>query len=349
MSVSAPGTRPLISICIPAFNRSALLPEVLDRIYAQDFDDFEIVVVDDASREREQIREVCAAYAARHPGTLRFETNPKTLGYDGNLRRLVEVARGRYVYFLSNDDYVAPGALRAIAEGIATHGDFGVLLRAFSFFDKSPESLLRTTRYFPEARVLPPGRETLRFCFRRFVIISGIVMDRDLAHAAATTELDGLLFYQQWLASNILLQKPALYLPTPMALHRLGGLPEFGHAEAERRRFVPGYKSFEQELNLNLSLFDVAKHVERTLALPGFFEDVRTEFARYSFHTLMQFARPDGRRGLWHAYRGLRPLGLHRSPWYHAWFLIILILGPTGSDRLADFIRRRLGYTPNFS
>lgn len=343
------GQRPLISLCIPAFNRASLLPEILDRVYAQDFADFEVVVCDDASPQQAEIRAVCERYAAQHPGTLHFHANPQTLGYDGNLRRLVELARGRYVFFLGNDDHVASGAFRAIAEGIARHGDFGVLLRAFSFFDRDPDQPLRTTRYFPGARVLPPGRDTLLTCFRRLVIISGIVMDRDLALAAASTRVDGLLFYQQWLAAHILMQKPALYLPTPVALYRLGGLPEFGTGEAERARFVPGPKSFEQELQLNRSLFDVAAAVEATLPLPGFAEDVRRDFARHAFHTLVYFAKEGGRRGLWRAYRGLWPLGLQRSPSYHAWFLLLLVLGGHTAEGLADAIRARLGYTPNLS
>lgn len=338
--------RPLLSVCIPAFNRANLLPGILEGVYGQDFKDVEVVVADDNSREQAQIREICAQFESRHPGTMRFEANPQTLGYDGNLRRLVELARGRYVFFLSNDDAVAPGAFRAIADGIERFGDFGVLLRSFSFFEGDPSKPIRTTRYFPDARTMPPGRDTLRFCYRRLVIISGIVMDRDLAHAASSTRVDGLLFYQQWLAGHILMQKPALFLPTPVALYRLGGLPEFGHAAAERDRFVPGPKSFEQELQLNRSLFEVAEALESELKLPGFAEDVRMEFARYSFHTLVQFAKQGGRRGLWEAYRGLRPLGLQRSPWYHAWFVLLYTLGGHRTEALADFIRSRLGYTP---
>lgn len=347
--MSDASARPLLSLCIPAFKRAALLPEILDGVYAQDFADFEVVVCDDASPEQDEIRAVCERYAALHPGTLRFSANPQTLGYDGNLRRLVELARGRYVFFLGNDDHVATGAFRAIAEGIARYGDFGVLLRAYSFFDRDPAQPLRTTRYFPEARLLPPGRDTVLTCFRRLVTISGIVMDRDLALAATSTRVDGLLFYQQWLAAHILMQKPALYLPTPVALYRVGGMPEFGTSGAERERFVPGPRSFEQELALNGSLFDVAVAVEETLHLPGFAEDVRMEFARHAFHTLVYFAKVGGRRGLWKAYRGLRPLGLQRSPWYHGWFLVLFVLGGHGAERLADAIRRRLGYTPNLT
>lgn len=341
--------RPLFSVCIPAFNRAALLPEILERIYAQDVTDFEVVVCDDASPQQAEIRAVCERFAAAHPGTLRFVANPQTLGYDGNLRRLIELARGRYLFFLGNDDHIAPGALRAVVEGIAQFGDFGVLLRAFSFFDHDPAQPIRTTRYFPTARVLPPGRATLLTCFRRLVIISGIVMDRDLALAAASTRVDGLLFYQQWLAAHILLQKPALYLPTPVACYRLGGLPEFGSGEAERGRFVPGPKSFEQEIALNRSLFDVAEAVESALPLPGFAEEVRREFARHSYHTLVYFAKEGGRRGLWRAYRGFRPLGLQRSPWYHAWFVLLFVLGGPRAERLADAIRTRLGYTPSLT
>jgi glycosyltransferase involved in cell wall biosynthesis len=43
---------PLISVCIPAYNRAGVLPAVLDSLLSQDFDDFDIVIAEDSSPER---------------------------------------------------------------------------------------------------------------------------------------------------------------------------------------------------------------------------------------------------------------------------------------------------------
>ena len=50
---------PFFSVIVPTVNREALLPRALDSVLTQDFDDYEIVVVDSAStdRTREVVRE----------------------------------------------------------------------------------------------------------------------------------------------------------------------------------------------------------------------------------------------------------------------------------------------------
>ena len=87
----------LISICIPAYNRAALLDSVL----SQDFNDFDIVIAEDFSPERQGIAAKVAEYQQRFGNKVRYHENPQTLGYDGNLRRLVGLATGDYVLFMS--------------------------------------------------------------------------------------------------------------------------------------------------------------------------------------------------------------------------------------------------------
>ena len=99
-----------ISVCIPAYNRAALLQPLLESILTQDYDNFEIVICEDDSPERQAIAEVVARYAATHPGRIRLFENEQNLGYDRNLRRLIELAEGDYCMFMGNDDLLAPGA-----------------------------------------------------------------------------------------------------------------------------------------------------------------------------------------------------------------------------------------------
>ena len=60
-------TRKLFSVCIPAYNRAHHLNALLDSIFAQDFHDFEVVICEDLSREREQIASIVHEYQSRYP------------------------------------------------------------------------------------------------------------------------------------------------------------------------------------------------------------------------------------------------------------------------------------------
>ena len=71
------GRRPTFSVCIPAFNRAALLAPLLDSIVSQHCDDFEIVIAEDDSPQRDAIRQVVETYQARSGLTIRLFMNPR--------------------------------------------------------------------------------------------------------------------------------------------------------------------------------------------------------------------------------------------------------------------------------
>ena len=57
---------PRISVCIPAYNRAVLLPPLLDSILAQQYPDYEIVVINDGSRDR--TGEIAHGHRAQNDG-----------------------------------------------------------------------------------------------------------------------------------------------------------------------------------------------------------------------------------------------------------------------------------------
>ena len=169
----------LISVCIPAYNRASVLPALLDSLITQEYPHFEIVICEDQSPEREKIRETVVRYQAAYPGLIRFFENETNLGYDGNLRRLIERASGRYCLFMGNDDLLCPGALRVVASALERHPNVGVVLRSYAAFDESPEKIVQEFRYFPEETFFPAGEGTIATVFRRSVVISGMVVHRE--------------------------------------------------------------------------------------------------------------------------------------------------------------------------
>src|SRR4051812_31283446 len=135
--------KPLLSVCILAYNRANLLGPLLDSILTQEFRNFEVVICEDRSPQRNDIAQIAADYAVRHPGFIRYFENETTLGYDGNLRRLVECATGDFCMFMGNDDLLCPDALSSIAKAVETHANVGVVLRSYAAFDDDPAQVVQ--------------------------------------------------------------------------------------------------------------------------------------------------------------------------------------------------------------
>lgn len=93
----------LFSVVIPVFNVETYLKECVDSVLRQTFTDFELILVDDGSKDKSGA--LCDEYAAKDE---RVRVVHKDNGGQSSARnRGVELARGIYVFFLDSDDMIA--------------------------------------------------------------------------------------------------------------------------------------------------------------------------------------------------------------------------------------------------
>lgn len=335
---------PLISVCIPAYNRAALLSPLLDSIFDQGFDEIEVVICEDGSPEREQIARVAGGYSARYPGKLRYVENEKNLGYDGNLRQLISLASGEYALFMGNDDLMCPGSLRAVADAVRRHDDVGVVLRSYAAFDDNPANVVQEFRYFDRELYFQPGADSIATVFRRSVVISGVVVHRASAAAVATDRFDGILLYQLYLVARILRDRGAVFLPQILTLYRNGGTPDFGNAEAERGKFVPNEHTPESSVHFMRGMLEIARYVQEVDHVE-IYERIVRDIGNYAYPILA--IQHDKRLPVfWRYYRDLGKIGLDRVPAFHLYFLSLLLLGPRINEQAIRIVKARLGHTP---
>jgi glycosyltransferase involved in cell wall biosynthesis len=114
---------PRVTIGLPIYNGEQLLPQALESLLTQDFDDVEVVISDNASVD--DTPELCAAYAARDP-RIRYVRNERNLGSIPNFNRLVGLARGEYFKWAAHDDWCEPEFVRRCVEVL--DADPGVVL-----------------------------------------------------------------------------------------------------------------------------------------------------------------------------------------------------------------------------
>ncbi|OKP01941.1 glycosyltransferase family 2 protein [Xenorhabdus eapokensis] len=101
-----PDLFPEISIMIPTFNRPELLDEAIQSAINQKVDfniSFEVVVVDNCSNP-EYTNDIDRVVKKYIPGNIRLFRNKKNIGMYGNWNRCIELARGRFLSILNDDD-----------------------------------------------------------------------------------------------------------------------------------------------------------------------------------------------------------------------------------------------------
>lgn len=102
---------PRVSVIIPCFNLGAYLPEAVDSVLAQTYQDFEILIVDDGSTDPET---VALLETFQRPKTTVFRTPNQGLAKARNY--LIELARGIYLCALDADDKLHPEYLQRTTE-----------------------------------------------------------------------------------------------------------------------------------------------------------------------------------------------------------------------------------------
>jgi len=115
-----------VTVAMPAFNAAAFVCEAVESVLAQDFGSFELLIVDDGSRDATW-RHI-QKYASHEK--VRLFRNDTNLGAGATRNRLLSLARGRYVTPCDADDLLLPGALRRLSGYLDTHPRVGVVYGA---------------------------------------------------------------------------------------------------------------------------------------------------------------------------------------------------------------------------
>lgn len=161
---------PKVSVIIPTYNRGSLIKRAVDSVLSQTFKDFEIIIIDDGSKD--DTKEVLAPYMNQVRYV--FQANG---GISKARNHGIELATGEYIAFLDSDDYWAPVKLEMqvnVLDGnpkigivygrmpiVNEHGDV-LGMKPNGISGKNFQELLRVWGDLPTSSVM-----TRRECFDR--------------------------------------------------------------------------------------------------------------------------------------------------------------------------------------
>ena len=108
----------LLSICIPTFNRPKSLNNCLNSIAKQNIKkNFEVCISDNCSKN--DIKKIIKSY--KNKFRIVYKRNKKNIGFAMNVLKVSEMAKGRFIWFLGDDDMIMENALGFLLKKISQH------------------------------------------------------------------------------------------------------------------------------------------------------------------------------------------------------------------------------------
>ena len=115
---------PLLTIAVPTYNGAKTIRCMLDLLLPQCNEQVEVLVSDNCSNDATQ--EIITGYQKQYP-YIKYIRNEKNIGPDANFLQCMQLASGRYIHLLSDDDVMMEGALAKILSYLSKNDEVGLV------------------------------------------------------------------------------------------------------------------------------------------------------------------------------------------------------------------------------
>lgn len=164
---------------MPVFQGSKTLREAVRSIVSQSYQQFELIIVDDnfhhAKDELLQTQHIIRSFRDKR---FRIFNNSFHLGSAKTIQKLAHLAKNDILFFLCQDDILAPGTLQKVHDVFTRNPQVGVLTRPFFWFDENIKRPIRAvTPYNPDQNTiltLFDGKKAIEKIFESVGQISGL-------------------------------------------------------------------------------------------------------------------------------------------------------------------------------
>lgn len=207
---------PLFSVLVPTYNQAHFLPDALESLLAQTYQNWEAIVVNDGSTD--ETANVLAEYAKRDHRIRVF--HKRNGGVGSALNEALRHAHGQWICWLSSDDKFLPNKLDVHLKAIEEYPDIHFFHTNFYLLEEETGRLMAPA-YDPEEAI--PAREfqVLKFFFDNYINGISVAINRELFEECGF--FDERLRYGQdfamWLKLHA--RHPSLYLRDVTCVTRL--------------------------------------------------------------------------------------------------------------------------------
>jgi hypothetical protein len=147
--------RPTVSVCLPVYNGEKYVREAITSILEQTFEDFELIISDNASTDGTGA--ICRDAASRD-GRVRYYLSEVNRGLAWNHNNAFALARGRYVAWIGHDDRMGSDYIRRCVEALERDAGAVLAFTGFNYIDAEGSVTKRPLAENPALSDRPSGR-----------------------------------------------------------------------------------------------------------------------------------------------------------------------------------------------
>lgn len=144
-----------VSVIMGIYNCAPTLPEALDSLLAQTYQDFKVILCDDGSKDNTY--EVAQSYVERYPEKFLLIKNQSNLKLAATLNHCLEYADSEYVARMDGDDISVPNRLQLEVDFLDTHPEFALVSCPMIYFDESGDYRVGNVKEYPTKEDLKFG------------------------------------------------------------------------------------------------------------------------------------------------------------------------------------------------
>ena len=127
---------PRISVLMGVYNCAPTLPEALDSLFSQTYQDFKIILCDDGSTDNSY--EIAKSYQAKH-SCITLIRNDRNRGLNFTLNHCLKYADTEYCARMDGDDISLPGRFEKEIRFLDEHPEFAIVSCPMIYFDEDGE------------------------------------------------------------------------------------------------------------------------------------------------------------------------------------------------------------------
>lgn len=152
-----------VTIGIPAYNVEPYIARSLESALAQTYPSIEFLLVDDFSSDL--LVDIVRRFQMNHPrgADIRLLSNPQNLGVSASRNRIIDEARGEYLYFMDADDVIDENTISLLMHQLQQYQ----AEVAFGSYEKTETSGLNIVYQYPDIQLLE-NDSLARFAYRKF-------------------------------------------------------------------------------------------------------------------------------------------------------------------------------------
>jgi glycosyltransferase involved in cell wall biosynthesis len=264
-----------VAVCIPTWNGERYIAETLTSVLGQTYEDFECLVVDDASTDR--TLDIIRSF---HDPRVRAHANTERLGIAGNSNRCLELVRSDYVCVFGHDDLMAPDNLARKVAVLAADPSVSFVHSTAEVLTTEPGPASYNGRYAACDRISDGNVRFRELLLGGNHICSSTVVARRQALLDAggfDVELNYPCDYEMWM--KLCANRRVAFLAEPLvkyrwhgenASHHFGGEQRVDEIHQAARRALDHYRQAtgrDDADTLSFALEEVSKAVRSSMLL----------------------------------------------------------------------------------